>query len=441
MCLAAALAVGCAQESDLPNPTGKGRVQAINGIPASPGIEFRIEERELATLSYKSASAGANYDDFEYQFNFDTVIDPLEGRTRIASVAQKVDVNRHYTFVLTGEVAAPDVMVWEGEQRVFDDGATVFQVQFAHLAESLGELDVYLAPQGTAPVVGAEIGSVAYGEILPPTDLTAEKKVLTVTARGDPTTVVYRTSAVTFNAATAYTLTLFDGDETDVSPQTVRFLTATGGSGVLTDTRYQSTIRLFHAAMSMAAADIYDDEALTSTLVTNQAFGQVSGDLPFSAAETDLTWTAAGNPSVVLFEETVDAASGTHNNLIVIETADDDDDPAGRFYVPDRRSVSTFARFSVFHAAADQEILDVYAVDADQPITEVLPRFRIGYGNLSTTLPLQAGSFDLYATEPATKTIVAGPARLVVADGDVVETLLLDTADPNAAVFSLVPAP
>jgi hypothetical protein len=54
---------------------------------------------------------------------------------------------------------------------------------------------------------------------------------------------------------------------------------------------------------------------------------------------------------------------------------------------------------------------------------------------------LEAGSYDLYATPAASKTPIAGPSRLELADGDVVEVILLDTVDPATPEFFIVPAP
>jgi hypothetical protein len=436
--LAAFLAAGCAQDSGLPTPSGKGTIRGINAIPASPAITFRIEERPLDTLAYKAASPGARYDDFDYNFNFDVLL-TAEGSTRIASVPLKVDANRDYTLVLTGDLDAPDVLVWDIDQREWNDTETVFELRFAHLAELLGEVDVYLAPAGVQPAAGAAIGSAAFGEILPPVELTAEQKILTLTAAGNPADVVYRSSALTYNARNSYLMTLFDGDETDVAPLAVRLITSAGTIAALADTRFPPTIRFFHAAAAVPAADIYDDEMLTSQVVADHAFGDVTGDIPISAGAVDFTYTAAGNAGAVLLEETVNTTSGTHNNLILYETATGA--PDTRYYMPDRRSVSIYGKLSLFHAASNHGNLNIYVVDADQPITELLPRFAVEYSGQPGGVALEAGSYDLYATPATSKTPIAGPTRLELADGDVVEIILLDTVDPASAEFSIVPAP
>jgi hypothetical protein len=109
--------------------------------------------------------------------------------------------------------------------------------------------------------------------------------------------------------------------------------------------------------------------------------------------------------------------------------------------MPDRRSVSIYGKLSLFHAASNHGNLNIYVVDADQPITELLPRFAVEYSGQPGGVALEAGSYDLYATPATSKMPIAGPTRLELADGDVVEIILLDTVDPASAEFSIVPAP
>ena len=49
----------------------------------------------------------------------------------------------------------------------------------------------------------------------------------------------------------------------------------------------------------------------------------------------------------------------------------------------------------------------------------------------ATTASLAAGSYDLYVTEFGEKVALAGPYRLDVAIGDVVDLIVVDTMDPT----------
>ena len=193
----------CTGETSLPDPTGKGTIRAINGIEGSPNISFLIEERQIESIDYKNASAAQRFDDFDYNFNFEVSVLGEASRRRVATVTQKIDADRDYTFVLTGDLFAPTVTVWEADERVFDEAATVFDVRFAHVAESLGTVDVYFDAPGTAPALGNERGSLSFGEVLNPIEFAEGDYVLTYTAPGDPTTLLYQTEPVTYGEFTA----------------------------------------------------------------------------------------------------------------------------------------------------------------------------------------------------------------------------------------------
>ena len=436
--LAVLALAACSGESGLPDPTGKGSVRAINAIPGSQQIAFRIEERLLEAISYKSGSSGVRYDDFEYTFNFDASFLGDTNARRVASLVQKIDNERDYTFVITGDVAAPDITVWEGDERVFSGTETVFEVRYAHLAESLGPVDIYLAAEGVAPAAGNAIATLDYLEVLPAMDIEADAYVLTITASGDPADIIYQSNNVTYVAQRAYIVPIFAGDETDTAPYTVRLIPSSGTPTSLPDTRFAPTARFMQMSASLAAADIYDDELLTSLVLENQAFGDISDDIPIEATTTTFSFTPTGNTGAVLFEDDIVAATGTRYNFIV---AGDDSDRDALVYAPDRRSVTSYAKLSFVHVSKNHEILDIYIVDAGQGIEDASATFILPYSGTSNALPLAAGAYDIYLTANAEQTILAGPVEVNLALGDVVESLLIDTVDPADAEIRIVPQP
>ena len=71
--LAAAILGGCA-ETSLPEATGKGTINMINAMPASPSVGFLIEERALGSVGYKVAHGAQPFDDLTYNFNFEYLV-------------------------------------------------------------------------------------------------------------------------------------------------------------------------------------------------------------------------------------------------------------------------------------------------------------------------------------------------------------------------------
>ena len=431
-----AAVASCSGESNFPTPTGKGTFRAINAIIASPDIFFRIEERVVGNVGYKSNSTSSNFDDFEYIFNFDITllgdIDP----TRIASFTQKIDANRDYSFVISGDLLNPTVTVWEGDEREWEGSETVFEVRFGHTAATMGDIDVYVAPDGTLPAIGEELGTLSFGEILPAVDFEAEDLVITVTRAGDPVDILYQSDIVAFLVQTALIIPFFDGDEQNTATYAARVISV-AGSAPLPDIRALPTIRFIQAAFDLANSDVYDDEMLTNLVLSDHAYADFTGDLPIAVGTTSYTYTTVGDTSAILFESGIATVADTHYNFLVIGETDT---RSAQTFIPDRRSISTFAKIRPYHAALQNPTLDFYVVDAGVPIDDEFPVLRnMTYSLPSPSLAFDAGSYDLYATIVGEKTIVAGPLQVDVVLGDIVEIIIIDTVDPATADYLILP--
>lgn len=436
----ASLAIaGCTSESGFPNPTGKGTVRAFNAIKGSPSISFKIEERTIETLLYKNASPGTRWDDFQYAFNFDTFFLGDTNLRRIASMPLKVDANRDYTLVLTGALASPTVTVWEADERSFNSSDTVFEAHFANLSATLGDVDVYFAPEGTAPVLGEELGTVSFREILAPLDIESGDYVLTLTTPGDPADVVYQSGTVTYASQSSTFIVAFEGDETDPAPTVVRRVSSSGGISAIPDARFPSTVRFIHASVDLPASDVYDDEMLMNQLLTNHAFGDISAPIDIASGTNDFTYTAVGNTAATQFEGSLAAVVGTKYHFAV---HGEDAAQISAAYLPTLRSVTTVAQLQVIPLAVAHDLLDLYVVEAGKPIDDAsAQRQVIQYPFPSAVFSLEAGSYDVYTTVQGESTIVAGPLQVDVALGDAVEVIVFDTVDPATAELRITPAP
>ncbi|MDJ0917313.1 MAG: DUF4397 domain-containing protein [Woeseiaceae bacterium] len=432
---------GCGSESSLPTPTGKGSIRAINAINTSPQFNFLIEERSLGTVGYKGSSTPRPFDDFEYNFNFEVVLAGDVIATRVASRVQKIDADQEYTFVLTGSIDAPTVTVWEKPEREFTEDETVFELQIAHLAEGFPTVDVFVAPEGTAPVVGEEVATLAFGELMPVREFESGDYVVTVTEAGDPSVVVFQSGPVTFGARNSLLVGVFAPTGNDIDPLSIIGFISNGDGAPITDASSSPTLRLIHSSQDIGNVDIYDDEALTSLFAGDLAFKDISGDLEIAAGAADLRITPAGSTETILLEGTVGIGASTRNNLVVFGAGGTYDVSA---YIPDRTSVQTVTKLSLFNGASNLESVDVYAVGAGTDIEEdSVPRIidvRTGARSPSGFI-VTPGSYDLYATLNGERNAVAGPVTIDVARGDVIELILFDTVAPDVGELTLVPAP
>jgi hypothetical protein len=340
-------------------------------------------------------------------------------------------------MVLTGDVTAPTVTVWEASERVWAGTETVFEMRFAHTAATVGPVDIYFAPDGTLPAIGEERGTLNFGEVLPSLDIESGDYVLTVTTAGDDTDILFQTAAVTYGEQVALILPIFDGDELNTAPIIAQLINAVSGSATLVDVNSLPTIRFIQASFDLANSDVYDDEFITNLVLIDHAYRDFSGDIAGIVGTTPVTYTTVGDTSAILFESGIAMVQDRHYNFLVIGR---EGERFGQTYVPDRRSVSTFAKLRTYHAAFNHATLDLYVLVAGTPIDDELPVIPgMAYSLISPTLAYDTGSYDLYLTLPDEKTIVAGPMQFDLTIGDNVEVFFIDTVDPATAEILVVP--
>lgn len=427
----------CTDGTSLPNATGKATISAINAIDASPSIIFRIEEANIGAITYGSASAAVSYDDLDYTFNFDVLFAGDADLTRFASQHIDVVADQHYLFLATGSLAAPNLTLLEFERREFTAGETVFQARFAHTLDAVGTVDVYLAAEGVAPVLGEQLATLSFGDISAPVELEAGALILTITTSNDPTDILYQSAPGNALAGSELIITAFDGSGSDTGPVVVRGFNIGGGTVGFADPLFPPTIQFLGGARDLGDSDIYDDEALTSQVLASHSFMELSPDTPIMSGSRDYFYVPAGDTSVVTIETTVAVTNGVHYRVISIGTG-------GTYatvnYTLDRSAVDTSAKINFFNATTNYNFTDLYVVARGTSISDETPlRSRITSLANENAVAATAGSYDVYITDFGQSEVLAGPLPIDVSIGDVVDLVAFDTVDP--AILELVEFP
>lgn len=438
-CIAVLTLGACTGESNFPVATGEGVVRAINTIPTSPTYGFLIEERTIGAAAYASVTNQTSWDDFPYTFNFDVVLPDSPLIQRVASSTIQVEDEGEYTFLITGEVAAPTIIVWEGVIRDWQDTETTFQTRFAHTAQSLGPIDVYFAAPGIAPALGEQVATLSFGELQPPVDYELGEYVYIVTTAGDPNDVLFMAETLAPAAQVGFIMSVFDGTANDLGPLAGRLITDGGISTSLVDVGYLPTIRFFHASAALDPSDIYTDELLTDLIVTNHSFREVTGDIDIAPDTYPFTYTSVGNVGSILYEGSAVIFPTSHYQFYVRG-------PEGAqnsfVWVPNRRSVETQVKLSFIHTAINNPIVDFYIVEAGASILDAFPLFtNVNPGTQPLDSIIRESELEFYLTVAGEKTIVAGPVPLTTNYGDVLEFVSYDNVDPATTDLILVPLP
>jgi len=439
---AALLLSACGGESSLPAATGKASIRAINGVKTAPDVGFLIEERTIGTASYRQITTLSRFDDLSYNFNFDVFFAGETQLERVASILVDIVKDLDYIFVLTGTLADPSILIWETPEREFDGAETIFEARFAHTAASLGSVDYYFAAPGVDPVAGEEAGTLVFGDVLPSIDFEAGEYVLTITAGGMPDQVLYESGTTTFAAITQYIVSSFDGDANTFAPVVARAVTSgtdsVGGSITMPDINYPPTAEFVNGSLAIGTVDIYEDALLSSQIVADHAYKDVSAELELSIEDNPVLYTPATLLSPVLIDGVVTLFAGSRGRAVAYGPSDALE---VRTYIPDRRAVETQAKLRIFNAAINFEFLNIFVVDADTTIEEKFPvRAAFPSGTVTSVIGLAEGSFDVYFTELGEEAILAGPIRIDVEYGDVLGGMIFDTDDPSVLEFNFLPS-
>jgi len=439
VCALAFLTTACTGDSNRPVATGEGTIRAINTISSAPDFSFLIEERTAGGAAYANASQPLEFDDLEYTFNFQVALPGLVGPQRVASVQQKIEKDHSYSFLITGEVAAPDIIVWDYPITEVVAGTTTFEVRFGHTAESVGPIDVYFAPAGVAPAAGAEVASLAFGELSAPITRESGEFVYIITSAGNPGDILFESNATTGTAQTNIIISPFDGTDNNPGPLVVRTISQSGFIGSLADVNVPSTVRFFHASIALETSDVYSDDMLTEQVLANHAYQDVTGDIELSAGDYTFTYTPAGNSGSVLLEATAVVFPASRLNVYVVGQVDA---LAPIVVNPDRRSVETLTKLEFVHAAFNHPAIDLYITEAGTPLDDANPRFfGIPPGTPPLSLNIDQGDLEMHITIAGEKTIIAGPVAFTAELGDLFQFIAYDNVDPATADLVAIPLP
>ncbi len=439
-----ALLASCGGDSSRPEATGEGRVRAINSIPTAPSMGFFIEEILIGQMGYKNSTPIVSYDDLEYNFNFEVLLAGDNVATRVATETLKVDRDVEYSFLVSGDINAPTITLWQKPERTFSSGDTDFEAQFAHAHASLGAVDIFFLDPMTAPAVGLELATLSFGEISPPVDYQEGEFVLTVTTAGDPSDVLFVTNTLTPATLQSFIIALLEGDANDLSPISVRSYSSNGFESNIVDANTTSTIRFLHAAPGLVTSDVYTGEMLETLLLANLAERDATGDIQIESGSQTLTFTEAGNIGNVQFDNLINIVDGNHYQFYIVGPVGDPmTDLRVFFRVPDRRPIETVARFTFTYAATNHELSDFYIVPTGGDIEVLPPLFvNLTIGTQPLTADLIAGDFEMYLTVADDPTmIITGPVPLTSNLGDVIEYIAYDNVDPATADLVEIPLP
>ena len=427
---------GCAETSQV-EASGKGSIRGINSIVTSPDLSFLIEERSLGNIAFKAVVGFTEYDNLSYNFNFDLFLPQATAAIRLATQPIDVVADTEYTVVLTGTIADPAIMSWEAEERVWDGTETVIEADFAHLSPALGEVDVYFAPAGTVPVLGNAIGSFNYGDRIPYLEFAATSFEMIITPKDDidPANYLFQSQAISSTPATRVTFAIFDSDPSITADIAVNLINPNGGSTTLADINKPARFRLLHTAFGTDRVDGFLDSDFGNIVFSDIGFGEISPYVEIETVTKPFTLTDVGNSGAPVHEADIIIGSNSKRTIIL------GGEPGAlgfRELPSDSRPLEGFPVVRITNMSFNAAAVSLYMLPPGTSITEeTVPQFA-GLPTLVDTgfFGPAEGTQELTLTLLGEIAPISTPLTINIADGDIVDLVVLDTADP--AVVDLV---
>lgn len=458
--LSAAFVAGCdnsSNDDDGSDGSENPYVGALHAVRDLGAVTFLREEEEWSSIEFGTGTDFRSVGADQYDFNFDALLpgdktsactgdndgDDIKDDnecTRLESVSINALRNHEYTVVLFGSYAAREVLVFDRQRHVFDtvtsDGDPAdedAEVQFLHLAQSLGAVDVYVEPPGTnlSPVQAR--GSLSLrGEIVVMID--EGEYVLTLTAVGDPSTVYFTSEAFPIDAQTRVGFAIRDGAGAGTSTLVVNEFR--DRSATLLDRNVTTELRIAHVAQLGGNVDVYVGGNFATPFAPNLGFaemspyGQVDGT---RLIDLDVDVTPAGNPSAFLSREEIDLVKGERATFFILGSTAGLD---GVKSVDAFRRLATHAQVRLINGASTS--LDFYVVPRGSNIATLSPTANVASRQSSGLRQFAPGTYDIVLTKPGTSIAVFGPDTVILEANGIYTIAATDTGEATSASVELL---
>lgn len=451
----AALVAGCDGSSNN-DDGGDGKeypvVGAFHAVSDMGPITFLREEEEWSSLEFGAGTEFRSIGSGQYDFNFDALLpgddttsctgdndgDDVKDDdecTRLASVSINTLRDHEYTVVLFGGFASPEVLVYDKPRHVFDtstsDGDPAddnAEVQFFHLAQSLGAVDVYVERPGTNLSPVQSRGSLSARDDLV-TLIDKDEYVLTLTAVGDPSIVYFTSEAFPVDARTRVAFAIRDGAGAGTSTVVVNEFR--DRSAALLDRNVATELRIGHVARFVGNVDVFVGGSFAAPFAANLAFTQMSPYAqinPSHLIDLDVDITPAGNPSAFLAREEIDLVKGERATFFILGSSAglDGVKSADAF-----RRLATHAQVRMINGASTG--FDFYVVPRGSNIATLAPTANVASRQSSGLRRFDPGTYDIVLTKTGTSTVVFGPDVVVLSGNGIYTIVATDTGEATAA--------
>ncbi len=430
-------------------------LRSLNLVENSPTLQIDVDDTTVASAGYGSGTSFSAGHPGQHTLSFSALLPadldddddddetefPVSGASAYTFLA-----GTEYTVVAYGRLDDIRTYMIEGLDQRDDVDDDKLVLQFTHASPDTPAVDVYVT------AVKAGLASRYYVDTLSITETTAPLELSLIRDNDDldddatlsanvvvelmaagTSNVLYRSESLTFAEQNRIMMAIADSN----GPTSIATKLLIVGTGERRDVRDGAALKFVHLSHDTPALDLTVGSGLADPLARNIGFRQSTAYVPVDKGENGMIAVPAGAGSPYVFFEEFTAAAGGHYTAYAMGPASVVD---AVVLSADARSVPTQASFRFLHGAGsleDAELLDLYlrlpgeTVDFEDDDTTPAVS-SLAYQNPSSQFTLKAGDYDVYFYFSGTSTLVMGPTRFHVDNGDV-KTLVL-TDDENGGL-------
>ena len=436
--LAAALS-GCGSGDD--SGPGITFVRGIHAVPDAPNLVAELNAYVVApSLPYARASQFA-IESFDggragRRIRVTPVLPELEPTEPVLDEEVTLRDGTEASFIFFGSLDAMEFIQVETPRRLRPISG--LYLQFAHVASSLGALDVYATAPDTDLTATSPLFTVAPGEHTE----SVEVPVADLRIRMAPTgtlDVVFDSGAIelddpTGNFGEEFLMTVIDTLTPGGSPVKLLAGNSFGSFVTFADQDAPAGLRVVHASQDTPPFDVVIGDNFGSPLATNVSYKDATAMAEAPSGAVNLNFTVPGSTTEFVFEEQVELTADAQHTLWLIGKNESLD---ALTVAADRRSIGTEARIRLANAAPDGNFFSLYLEEtaASPPNVEDRVFVDVPFGFVTGYTPLLPATYQLTLTErfytvgedpnAAEETIIVGPVEITLDGGDVLTFLVL----------------
>ncbi len=293
---------------------------------------------------------------------------------------------------------------------------------------------MYVEPTGVGIAGATPRGTVSFlGQIAPTTFANGDYEI-TLTAAGDPSNVLFASSAVTLAAGITNVFVI--ADERGMGTAAISVIMSQDNSFALYSANATAAVRAINAADDAAPRDFAINNEYSPPLLPAVPYATATSYVPVpTGASVPISVTPVGNPGVLELDALLDAPAGTLNTVMFAG-------PAGtltpQILIDDRRRINGEAKLRFFNAASQFTTTTEFVLlppgTTDQ--TTINASTALTAPAATDYLYIKPGEYDLLLRETGTAAVRAGPIHVNLADGGIYGVIELN--GPDTATASLV---